>query len=43
MGLDCRAYKNLRQMTEEEIQYDEYTDEMIMWLNVFPKTENSFG
>lgn len=27
MGLDCTAFKNIRQMNEDEIQYEEYKDE----------------
>ena len=42
MGLGCKAYKNIRQMTVEEIEYDEYKDEQLNVIERFPKNGKQF-
>lgn len=42
MGLDCTAYKNIRQMNENEITYDEYEDENGKVVDRYPNNGVSF-
>lgn len=42
MGLDCTAYKNIRQMSKEEVTYDEYEDENGQVVDRYPNNGISF-